>query len=79
MISAVTKMLLASLVMGVVIYGSLYGVAFLVEEISSRYTFAYFFTQLVVGLLLGAAVYVWLTDRMGLREARALLRRFRKA
>lgn len=79
MISAVTKMLLASLVMGVVIYGSLYGVAFLVEEISSRYTFAYFFTQLVVGSLLGAVVYVWLTDRMGLREARALLRRFRKA
>lgn len=69
MLRAVGQIALASLLMGGVIYGSLYGVAFVAEHLAKEFTVAYFLIQTTAAAAIGAATYLFITKRMGLPEA----------
>ena len=69
MLQAVSRIVTASFVMGLVIYGSLYGVAYVAEHVASQYTVAFFVLQTAVASTLGAATYLYLTRRWGMPEA----------
>lgn len=75
MISAITRIIGASLVMGLAMYGTLYAVAYLAEDAANRFTVAYFFFQTVSATAVGAVVYLAATTRLGLPEATGFLRR----
>lgn len=77
MLSAITRITLASLAAGASIYGTLYGVAYLIEDIQSTQTVAFFLIQAGLASLVGAGVYLMLTTAMKLPEARLLLVRAR--
>ncbi|MDP4000070.1 MAG: murein biosynthesis integral membrane protein MurJ [bacterium] len=77
MLSAITRITFASLAAGAAIYGTLYGVAYLIEDIQSTQTVAFFTIQTVLASLVGAGVYLMLTTAMKLPEARLLLVRAR--
>ncbi|HEY8108624.1 MAG TPA: murein biosynthesis integral membrane protein MurJ [Patescibacteria group bacterium] len=77
MLSAITRITFASLASGAAIYGTLYGVAYLIEDIQSTQTVAFFAIQTVLAGLVGSGVYLMLTTAMKLPEARLLLVRAR--
>lgn len=77
MLSAITRITFAALASGAAIYGTLYGVAYLIEDIQSTQTVAFFAIQAGLASLVGAGVYLMLTTAMKLPEARLLLVRAR--
>ena len=77
MLSAITRIVFASLVAGAAIYGTLYGVAYLLEDIQTTQTVAFFTIQAVLAGLVGAGVYLMLAFTLKLPEARLLLARAR--
>ncbi len=58
MISAVSRIIAASLAMGAAMYGTLYGIAFLAESLQNSYTVLYFALQTLGAAGVGGAVYL---------------------
>lgn len=79
MISNTGKIMLATLVMGAAIYGSLYAVAFLLEHLQRTYTVAFFAIQTGVATVVGVTVYAFVTRWLGVPESHVLLRMLRLA
>lgn len=79
MIEATTKIVLASLIMGAAVYGTLYGVAFLAEGLARHQTVVYFLIQTLAAVVVGVVVYFYTAKKLGLPEAQHLLARFRRA
>ncbi|MEX1113368.1 MAG: murein biosynthesis integral membrane protein MurJ [Patescibacteria group bacterium] len=77
MLSAITRIVFCSLVAGAAIYGTLYGVAYLIEDIQSTQTVAFFLIQASLASLVGASVYLMLAFALKLPEARLLILRAR--
>lgn len=75
MISTITRILLSALVMGGVMYATLYVVAYFVHGLAFRHTVAYFVLQGGMAALLGLVTYVVVTARFGLSEAGPVVRR----
>lgn len=73
--SAITKIVLASLVMGAVIYGSLYGIAAVAGELQRDHTVAFFALQAGVATVVGGVVYLVAASAFGLQEPRQFMRR----
>lgn len=70
MISAIFKIIFATVVMGLGIYTTLYLVAYLAQDLANQFTVLYFVLQTIAALAVGLAIYLFVTDRMGLPEAR---------
>lgn len=68
--SAITKIVLASLVMGAAIYGTLYGVDALSGGLQEQHTVAFFALQTFAATLVGGLVYLGAAAAFGLNEPR---------
>ncbi|MDP9212181.1 MAG: polysaccharide biosynthesis C-terminal domain-containing protein, partial [bacterium] len=77
MLSAITRIVLCSLAAGAAIYGTLYGVAYLIEDIQGTQTVVFFLVQATLATLVGASVYLMLAFALKLPEARLLILRAR--
>ena len=71
--SAITRITFASLVMGAAIYGTLYGVAALAEDLQRNYTVAFFALQAGTATIVGGLVYLGAATTFGLSEPRQFL------
>jgi putative peptidoglycan lipid II flippase len=78
MISATAKVMVATAGMAGAMYGTLYGVAYLLEHIQSDFTVAFFAIQTVAASLIGVFVYAFLTKRLGVPESGLLLNLLRR-
>ncbi len=75
MISAIVRILGASLLMGLAMYSALYLVAYLAEGLAREYTVLYFVIQAGVSSLAGLVVYLFVTTKLDLPEARTVVKR----
>lgn len=78
MISAITRIVIASLVMGAAVFGTLYVFSWMFGELQNTQTLLFFVLQTVSAVLIGGITYLWLTAIWKLPEAHGLLRRFRR-
>lgn len=78
MLGAVVRIMVATVGMGGVMYGTLYGVAFLLEHIQSDFTVAFFAIQTVAASIAGVVSYALLTKWLDLPESGLLLRILRR-
>lgn len=79
MLSVIGRVLIASLVMGAAIYGTLYGVAFILEHIQSEFTVAFFAIQTAAAVIVGAVVYTLMTRLLRVPESGIILKALRVA
>lgn len=78
MISATFKVLLASAGMAAAMYGTLYGVAFLLEHIQTEFTVGFFLIQTIAASLVGVLAYVVLTKLLKVPESGILMNLLRR-
>lgn len=78
MFSGITKIVIASGVMGAAMYGTLYGVDFLIQDLQESATVGFFVIQAVSASVVGALVYLAVAWQLDLPEARRFLAKLRR-
>ncbi|MSU76247.1 murein biosynthesis integral membrane protein MurJ [Patescibacteria group bacterium] len=73
MFSGITKIVIAAAIMGLAMYGTLYGVDYFIQGLQESATVGFFAIQAIAASVVGAIVYLILTWHFDLPEARHFL------